>query len=119
MCGIQFRISRSYRHGSVLSPSYSFLGLSGKINLTKNNNMNFRTWLNTFVDEKGLDRDQVIEAEGPIYGTNWIPLEALLETILRAPKHEQQGIKDMLVRIDFVNGDPMDYFKHLAQAIAK
>lgn len=80
--------------------------------------MNFKTWLNTFVDEKQLDRDQVIAVQGPVYGTNYIPLNALLETILNAPKHEQKGIKDMLVRIDFVNGDSMDYFKHLAQAIA-
>lgn len=81
--------------------------------------MNFATWLNTFVDEKGIDREAVIEAEGPRYGTNWIPVECLLQAIIQAPRHEQDAIKNMLVKIDFHNGDVMHYFKHLAQAIAR
>jgi hypothetical protein len=32
---------------------------------------------------------------------------------------EKKAIKDWLVKIDFVNGNVLDYFKHLAQAIAK
>ena len=39
-------------------------------------------------------------------------------TIENAPAREQDGIKTMLVRIDFANGDVMDYFKHLAGALA-
>ena len=89
-----------------------------RIGLKKINSMNFKKWLNTFVDEKGLDCDQVIEIQGPIYGTNYIPLQCVIDAILVAPEHEQKGIKEMLVKIDFVRGDVLDYFKHLAKAIA-
>ena len=50
---------------------------------------------------------------------NFIPVECLLQEIIQAPRHEQDGIKNMLVKIDFHNGDVMHYFKHLAQAIAR
>jgi len=32
---------------------------------------------------------------------------------------EQKAIKNILVKIDFQNGNIMDFFKHLAQAIAR
>ena len=80
--------------------------------------MSFTTWLNMLVDEKGIDREEVIEVKGPS-GMNFIPVECLLQEIIQAPRHEQDGIKNMLVKIDFHNGDVMHYFKHLAQAIAR
>jgi len=80
--------------------------------------MNFTKWLNTFVDEKGIDREQIIEAEGP-RGMNFIPVECLLQEIIQAPLHEREAIKNMIVKIDFLNGDVMHYFKHLAHAIAR
>lgn len=79
--------------------------------------MKFKQWLNTLVDEKGYDREMIIEVEGNS-GTNHIPLQALIETIENCPKHEQVKIRDKLVFIDFRNGDCLDYFKHLAKAIA-
>jgi hypothetical protein len=79
--------------------------------------MTFTKWLETFVAEKGLDTDQVFAVEGKS-GTNHIPLECVLDAIKSAPAHEQAGIKSMVVKIDFRNGDVCHYFKHLAQAIA-
>lgn len=79
--------------------------------------MNFTTWLNTFIDEKGIDREEVIEATG-VSGKNFIPVGCLLEAMEQAPTCEQQAIKNTIVRIDFANGDVMHYFRHLAQAIA-
>ena len=79
--------------------------------------MTFTKWLDTFVDEKRLNRDFVMEIAGNS-GPNFIPLQCLLDEIKVAPKHEQNQIKNMLVRIDFINGDIMDFFKHIAQAIA-
>jgi hypothetical protein len=79
--------------------------------------MNFTKWLDTFINEKGLDLEQVLIVQGPS-GENWIPLAVLRDAIVGAPKHERDGIKSMIVKIDFRNGDVMDYFKHLAQAIA-
>ena len=79
--------------------------------------MNFSKWLDTLVEEKGYDTEDIIEVEGAS-GTNWIPLGCLLDAIKSASQQEKDGIKRMIVRIDFVNGNVMDYFKHLAQAIA-
>lgn len=79
--------------------------------------MNFSTWLNTFIDEKQIDREQVLEVEGPVYGTNYIPVQCVLDLILTTAKEEQRAIKDMMVKIDYVNGDIVRYLKHLAQAI--
>lgn len=79
--------------------------------------MTFTKWLNTFVEEKGLFTDQMISVEGAS-GVNMIPLECLLDAIKSAPKHEQNSIKMTLVKIDFMNGDVMHFFRHLAKAIA-
>jgi len=81
--------------------------------------MTFAKWLDTFVEEKGLDREQSFEVEGPVWGTNWIPLEVVIEHMKIASKQEQQQIKEIIVKIDFKNGDVMHFFKHLAGALAK
>jgi hypothetical protein len=80
--------------------------------------MKFDAWLKTFIEEKRIDTEQMIEVEGRL-GTNWIPVGCLMEAMIAAPAHEQRGIRDMIVRIDFRNGDVMRYFRHLAQAIAR
>lgn len=49
---------------------------------------------------------------------NLIPVQVLVDAICSAPRHEQAAIKKMIVRIDFLNGNVLDYFKHLAKAIA-
>jgi hypothetical protein len=81
-------------------------------------NTNFIHWLDTFVAEKGLDTEHVFEVEGPEWGMNYIPLGVVLEAIKGAPAHEQAAIKNTIVRIDFGNDDVLDYFKHLAGALA-
>ena len=77
----------------------------------------FERWMETFIDEKGIDTEQTIEVEGPS-GLNVIPVGSLVETIKAAPKRERDGIKTMLVKIDFHNASVLDYFRHLAQAVA-
>ena len=78
----------------------------------------FCNWLDTFVEEKGLDLEFQFEVEGKDWGMNYIPLEIVLGAIKNTTVQEQAQINDMIVRIDFANGDVMDYFKHLAKAIA-
>jgi hypothetical protein len=80
--------------------------------------MTFNTWLDTFLSEKGIDLETVVEAEGPS-GTNWIPVGCLVDLMKGAPKGEQVGIKAMLVRIDIANASVLDYLKHLAGAVAQ
>jgi len=79
--------------------------------------MNFKTWLDTFIEEKGINLEDVLEVDGPS-GPNAIPVACLVEMIKQAPASEQAGIKSMIVKIDFKNGNVLDYFRHLAQAIA-
>lgn len=78
---------------------------------------NFSQWIDTLIEEKGIDTEQVLEVEGKS-GANMIPVGSLVETIKGAPDHERRGIKSMLVRLDFHNADLIPYFRHLAQAIA-
>ena len=80
--------------------------------------MNFSKWIDTLLDEKGIDSEERIEVEGPS-GTNSIPVGMLVDMMKSAPKHERDAIKTMIVRIDFVNGNILDYFRHLAQAVAQ
>ena len=79
--------------------------------------MTFNNWLETFITEKGIDLEQGFEVAGPS-GANHMKYAHVVDAIKQAPAHEQRGIKDMLVKIDFRNGDVRHYFCHLAQAIA-
>jgi hypothetical protein len=79
---------------------------------------NFKTWFNTFNQEKGIDPETNIEVEGPS-GTNFMTLQNVFDAILATSASEQAGIKAMIVKIDFRNGDVVDYYKHLAKAIAQ
>jgi hypothetical protein len=77
----------------------------------------FAKWLDTFIDEKDLDRMHTFAVEGRS-GVNFIPLEILIDHMKATSKNEQQRIKATIVRIDFLNGDVLHFFNHLAAAIA-
>jgi hypothetical protein len=77
----------------------------------------FKKWLDVFVEEKGIDLEEVFSIPGPS-GENLIPVGVVIEHMKIAPAREQAAIKDMIVRIDFINGDVVGYFRHLARAIA-
>lgn len=79
--------------------------------------MNFNEWLDTFIEEKGLDMEATFEVEGSS-GTNIMPYTVVVEGMKATTSNEQRAIKDMIVKIDFFNGDVLDYFRHLGQAIA-
>lgn len=80
--------------------------------------MKFTNWLDTFLSEKGIDLETRVTAQGPS-GENSIPVGCLVDLMKSAPKHEQDGIKKMLVKIDFMNGNVLHYFAHLAKAVAQ
>ena len=80
--------------------------------------MNFQKWLDTFIEEKNIDREQVLEVEGPS-GTNYIPVDCILQAIKSTTDREQSGIKINLIAIDFRNHNVLHYLRHLAQAIAQ
>lgn len=81
-------------------------------------NVSFNNWLDIFIDEKGILLDDTFEIEEN--GTLHIfEIGNIVETIKATSPKEQAEIKDMLVKIDFHNGDVIDYFKHLARALVK
>ena len=78
-----------------------------------------KTYLNNLISEKAnIDMDTEITVEGPS-GTNYMSVGIVVEHILIASKKEQNAIRTMLVKIDFHHACVLDYFKHLAQAIAR
>ena len=82
--------------------------------------MTFESWIDRLVEEKGIDTDHVLEVEGPS-GLNMIPVECLIEAMKAAPANEQKAIRFTCVKIDLVAPGPkpiLDYFAHLARAIA-
>lgn len=79
--------------------------------------MSFNKWIDTFIEEKGIDTEYLLTVDG-LLGKNYIPVGCVIEAMKEAPKNEQQAIKNMIVKIDFVNGDVIDFFRHLAEAIA-
>ena len=80
--------------------------------------MNFTKWLDTLLEEKGLNNYKLYEIEGPS-GTNFMERAAVIEAIKSAPVHEQKGIKTMIVKIDFMNKSVDNYLQHLAQALVR
>lgn len=76
-----------------------------------------KKYLETLFDEKNISLETSIEAQGAS-GTNFMTLQTVVDAIVIAPKHEQRKIKDILVQIDFKNGDVLHFIKHLANALA-
>lgn len=79
--------------------------------------MNFRLWLKTLIEEKGYDLEQIFEVPGKS-GPNFVPLAVVVSAMNSAPQREQKAIKTMVVKIDFAGASVLDYFKHLAKALA-
>lgn len=80
--------------------------------------MKFATWIETFVEEKGIDPDLDLEIEGPSGHVNYVPVHCLVEAMQLAPAAEQKAIKAKLIEMDFRGADPVPFFRHLARAIA-
>lgn len=79
--------------------------------------MTFNQWIDTFVSEKGIDLDHVLEAEGPS-GVNFMPVQILIDAIKAAPASEQVQIRTVIVKLDFANAPVLPFFAHLAKALA-
>lgn len=82
--------------------------------------MTFNKWIDTFLSEKGIDPEDTVIAQGE-FGDNIIPVECLVDLMKQAPASEKDGIKRMLVKIDFVapgKKPVLDYLAHLARAVA-
>ena len=76
----------------------------------------FNQWFTTFLDEKELPVAswEIVDSTG---NTNFIDSEIVIEHIKIASENEQSQIKDILVQIDFKNGDINHFLKHLATGL--
>lgn len=75
----------------------------------------FTKWFETFLEEKNLPFESFeLNNSGEVH---FIDTDIVIEAIKGAPAAEQNGIKNMLVKIDFLNGNVNHYFQHLAQAL--
>jgi hypothetical protein len=72
----------------------------------------FQDWLVTFCEEKEIDMSEPVQGNG-------CQLQAgdVLSAMMSAPADEQAKIKQILVMIDFKNGDVMRFIRHAAQAL--
>lgn len=81
----------------------------------------FTKWLDTFLEEKGLDLTQEFKQTNENGISMTFSYQDIVEQIKHCPEKEQDngvnGIKGMLVRIDMANGDVLDYFRHLSKAL--
>ena len=77
-----------------------------------------KKWLDTFIKEKDLPMEEVFSIDKN--GTcNIMSYKTISEHILITGENEQQKIKEMIIKIDFLNGDVLKYFRHLGNAIAR
>ena len=70
----------------------------------------FQKWFTTFLEEKGVDMAEFM-------GHHEVQAGDVCTKIMNTTKEEQKQIKDILVKIDFANGDVNHFFKHLAKSI--
>ena len=78
----------------------------------------FDTWFEIFLAEKQVPFvDWEIQAKD---GTmHFLHSGVVIEHILATSKEEQAKIKDIIVGIDFANGDVNHFFKHLATGLVE
>ena len=77
----------------------------------------FNKWIDTFIEEKGIDLQKVIEIKTE-KNTHYFEIGNIVENIKATTLEEQSTIKNTIAKIDFYNGDILDYFKFLAKILA-
>lgn len=75
----------------------------------------YEKWLRTLIEEKGIytDYEFTIEHNNQIH---FMTLDFLISAILTSSEKEKKQIKNILVMIDFKNGDILHFLEHLAKA---
>ena len=81
-------------------------------------NNNFKLWLDTFIDEKELPMEDTftVDKNGTM---NIMSYKTIYEHMLIANDQEQEQIKNMIVKIDYMNGNILNFFQYLGKLIAK
>ena len=77
-----------------------------------------RTYLNTLLEEKGISQERVLEVTGSEWGTNFMPISVIVDFLSGLDAETQNKVKTTFVKIDFHNGDVVDFLTHIAKGIA-
>jgi len=79
---------------------------------------NFKNWIDTFIEEKDLPMEDTftIDKNGTM---NIMSYKTIYEHMLIANDQEQEQIKNMIVKIDYMNGNILNFFQYLGGLIAK
>lgn len=81
--------------------------------------IDFNNWIDTFIEEKGIDLEDTFEITSSKGEYNLMPYGVVIEHMKIASPEEQAAIKNMIVKIDFNNADVKGYLKHLGKAIVE
>lgn len=80
--------------------------------------MKFETYLNTYLEEKGISKDEdIFINDGAI--EHFLNVGVVVEFMTGLSQDDQQAIKKKLVQIDFFNGDIRDFLKFVARGMIK
>lgn len=79
--------------------------------------MTFTRWIDTFLTEKNVNLDKMIEVEGPS-GLNMMPLSIVVDA-MKASTGDHAALKAAMVRLDFANAPIVPFLEHCAGAIAR
>ena len=70
----------------------------------------FQTWLTTFVEEKEVDMSRFLN--------DHVQTGDVVQGLMNTSPAKQAQAKDIIVKIDFHNGNIYHFFGHLAQALS-
>jgi hypothetical protein len=103
------------RGDSFDTPEITIDELSEKVSF---NGDAFRKWLETFLDEKDIDLEHNFNYKSD---DNFaiISLAAIVERACMSDASSKEKIKNIIVEIDFRNGDVLHFFKFLGEQMAK
>lgn len=77
-----------------------------------NNKNDFNSWFETFLSEKRIPAKAFEIVKDDV--THFIGNDVVIELIKSAPEEEKKEIKNILVKLDFCNGDINHFLEHLA-----
>ena len=80
--------------------------------------MRFSNWLDTFLDEKGFDKNHIFEHETE-NDFHMVDAGCLIDFLKNLDHETQTKIKNTLVQIDFKNGDYMHFLNYLSNGMVQ
>ena len=77
-------------------------------------------YLTTLLSEKGISLDHVFEIKSDtLFGNHYVPMEVVIEFIGSLSKHTQNEIREVLVKIDFNNGNILHFIEYITKGMVQ